>query len=205
MYGVILKDIDRADFFLGLLLDYVRANTPVRKTSTIQAAIEGVLNKNKILLANKKVRISKRFERDLPETTLADEVLEYVLRSLVHCASASVPTDGFIGFSTRSLVFLKKAAAGSLADQYGRCIEIAISFTTAEEKTRGLAGKSGVLAASMDEWCRLILRLVEETVVTYHGIMTFKVDEEKKETMVSVQLPVERRNLVRYRSEAQIS
>jgi len=195
-YQIILKDIDRADFFLAILLDYVRTNTPVTKTSTIHSAIENVLNKNKVLLTRKKVRISRRFERDLPETMLADEVLEYVLRSLMQCVSTSVPPEGSLKLLTRSFLFLKEATTGR--GRYERCIEIVICFTTDEEKTEPPAGKWGVLAA-VDEWCRLILRLVEKTVLAHHGIMKFELDREKKETVISVQLPVERRQLVRYK------
>ncbi len=81
---------------------------------------------------------------------------------------------------------------------------MAISFTTPVEKTSALAERSGTRARVLDESFRLILRLVQDTVVTHHGILRFDVDEGKTEMVISVQLPVERRHLIEYRSEPQI-
>ena len=49
--------------------------TPVKKTNTVHTLIEKALKKHQLTLEQKKVKIFKRLEGDLPETTVPDEHL----------------------------------------------------------------------------------------------------------------------------------
>lgn len=187
-HRIVLRDIEKIDFVLGGLLNYIKATTPIRKKNTVHTLIEEVLEKNKVLLEEKKTRLSKKFQKDLPETIISDEQLRYLLNSVLQHAVASMPPNGNIEFLTRSFVLRKEADQDQgFFEKYGRYIEILVSFTQALQKE--------------EEWnLNLMLRLVKEIVLRNRGVMKFETDEKKAETIISLGFPVERRKVVYYRA-----
>jgi len=183
---IVLKDIEKVDFVLSGLLNYIRATTPIRKTNTVHTLIDEVLRKNRVQLEEKKVELSKQFEKDLPETIVPDEHLRYVLDSVLQYALSSMPSQGRIRLLTRSFSLRREETEDQwLPDRYGWFIEIQLSFTHAFQK---------------DEGRNLILRLAKGIVVKNQGMMKVETDEKKSEIVISLGFPVERRKVVYYRA-----
>jgi hypothetical protein len=79
-----LRRIDRAMALLNSYADYLRLSNPKRKTNTINSLFEKVLTKHTEQLKDLQIQIiKKQFEEDLPETTVPEAQLEYILDSLM--------------------------------------------------------------------------------------------------------------------------
>jgi hypothetical protein len=197
-YRAVTKDIEKIDMVLNGLINYIRLNTPIRKTDTVHHLIEEVLRKNQGQLEEKGIKLFKKFEKDLPETIVPDEQLKYVLNSVLQYALGNISPNLSMGFYTRSFVLEKEVNQGlALLQKDGRYIEISVVFTG--YKKPGQKGVGGQ-ALQKEEPLDLILRFVKEVVQRNRGIMRFGVDEEKAKTFISLRFPVERRKVVYYPS-----
>jgi hypothetical protein len=194
---IVLGETEQIDFVLSSLLNYIQASRPLIKRDTVHTLIEEALKKNQLQLEEKKAKLSKRFEKDLPETIIPDEQLRYVLNSVLQHAVMSMPSGGNIGLATRFFVLQRGAdEKREPFEKYGRYIEILISFTS--------HGRPKVVipppqkGASSD----LILRLVAEIVRRNRGMMKIETHEKKGETIIFLAFPAERRKMVYYQSAA---
>jgi transcriptional regulator with AAA-type ATPase domain len=80
-YRIVTEDIERIDGVLNGLLNYIKINTPLEKTNTVHFILEDVLKRHEVQLEDKRIRIFKKFEKDLPETVVHDEQLKYIFNS----------------------------------------------------------------------------------------------------------------------------
>jgi len=65
-YRIVTEDIEKIDSVLDGLLNYIKVNTPIVKTNTIHSILEETLKRYEIQFENKKIKIFKKFEKDLP-------------------------------------------------------------------------------------------------------------------------------------------
>ena len=129
-YRIVSEDIEKIDVVLNGLLNYVKMNTPLNKTNTVHDILEEVLKRNEAMFEEKKVKIFKKFERDLPETMLHDEQLKYIFHSLLQYILPAVPPNGSIGFLTKSWVPLQEPKGEeSLPEREKESIEVLMVFT----------------------------------------------------------------------------
>ena len=146
--------------------------------------------------------IKKQFEKDLPETILPDEQLRYILNSVIEYVLLSIPLYGSIGFLTRSFdtEALTVEEKGQLQKD-GKYVEILV-VSTSWEKSGGQAEVVPEMPAlpHQEEAPELILKLAKEIIKKNKGMMRQKIYEDKKMAFISVILPIERRNVVRYPS-----
>jgi len=92
------QDITQTDFFLSSLVNYFQVTTPIKKVNTVNTLIEEVLKRNKAQLGDKRAHLFKKLEDNLPEITVPDEPLKYIMNSVLQYAILSTPTDGEIEF-----------------------------------------------------------------------------------------------------------
>jgi len=197
-YRAVTKDIEKIDMALNGLINYVKLNTPIRKTDTVHHLIEEVLRKNQGKLEERGIKLFKKFEKDLPETIVPDEQLKYVLNSVLQYALGSISPNLSIGFYTRSFVLEKEVSQGlALFQKDGRYIEISVVFMGYKKPGEKGVGGQGL---QKEEPLDLILRFVKEVVQRNRGTMRIDVDEEKARTFISLRFPVERRKVVYYQS-----
>ena len=197
-YRAVTKDIEKIDMALNGLINYVKLNTPIRKTDTVHHLIEEVLRKNQGKLEERGIKLFKKFEKDLPETIVPDEQLKYVLNSVLQYALGSISPNLSIGFYTRSFVLEKEVSQGlALFQKDGRYIEISVVFMGYKKPGEKGVGGQGL---QKEEPLDLILRFVKEGVQRNRGTMRIDVDEEKARTFISLRFPVERRKVVYYQS-----
>ena len=201
-YRTISNDIAKSDALLSCFANYLKVNSPVPRADTVHIILEEVLRKYENLLEEKKVIIfKKQYEENIPETTLHDEQLRFIINSILQYAIPSIPPQGNIGFLTRSLEVQEVQNGGKPPLQKdGKYIEILIGFTSYKNGGEPLDAVLESPASPQNERDDFILRLVEEIIKMNRGTMKIRVDSEKPITLISLMLPIERRRRVQYQS-----
>jgi nitrogen-specific signal transduction histidine kinase len=199
-YRIVTEDIEKIDGILNGLLSYIKIDTPLEKRDTVRFILEDVLKGHEGYLENKKIKIFKKFQKDLPETVVHDEQLKYILNALLQYAIPSIPSNGSIGILTQSFEGSKEISNDKkLLQRDGRYIEILIVFTGYKrpiEKFQTVLGISDIQEEAME----LELRLVKEIIQKNRGMMKFQVNEKKPRTIISLKFPIERRKVFYYQS-----
>ena len=198
-YRIVTEDIEKIDSVLNGLLSYIKINTPIEKKDTVHFILEDVLKKHEIQLEDKKIKIFKKFEKDLPETIVHDEQLRYILNSLLQYAIPSIPPNGSIGFLTKSFDLPTQTADDKkLLQKDGRYIEILIVFTGYKKPVEQFETVLGIPAVQKEEAIELELRFIKEIIQKNQGMMKFEVNEKKPRTLISLKFPIERRKVIYY-------
>ena len=123
-------NLGKIDSVLEGFLNYIKMNTPVRKMNTVHRILEEVLKKYEAQLEEKKIKVLKKFEKDLPETIVHDEQLRYILHSLLRYTISSVSPNGSIIWLTKSFQIQKALTAEEAAsEKEGRYVEIMVVFS----------------------------------------------------------------------------
>ncbi len=81
-----------------------------------------------------------------------------------------------------------------------RYIEIIIVFTGYKKPVEKLETVLGIPSIEGKEPIELELRLIEEIIKTNKGKIAYEVSEQKPRTLISLQIPVEKRRVVYYPS-----
>ncbi len=198
-YKIVTEDIEKIDAVLNGLLSYIKINTPIEKKDTVHFVLEDVLRRHEIELEERKIKIFKKFEKNLPETVVHEEQLKYILSTLIQFAIPSIPPNGSMGFLTKSLGLPEQAAADKKRNgKDGTYIEILIVFTGCRKAVERFGDILGIPAFQAGEAMDLELRLIREIIQKNRGMMKFEVTEKKSRTLISLQFPIERRRLIYY-------
>jgi nitrogen-specific signal transduction histidine kinase len=201
-YRIVTEDIEKIDAVLNGLLSYIKINTPLEKKDTVHVILEDVLKKHEMQLEDKKIKIFKKFERDLPETVVHDEQLRYIFNALLQYAIPSIPPHGSIGILTKSLDHPKETSGdGKFHQQDGGYLEILVVFTGFKKPVEQFEAVLGIPVFQKEEAVELELRLIKEIIQKNQGMMKFEVNEKKPRTIISLKFPVERRKLFYYQPE----
>ena len=200
-YRIVTEDIEKIDGILNGLLSYVKINNPLEKKDTVRSILEDVLKRHEGALEDKKIKIFKNFEKDLPETIVHDEQLKYILNALLQYALPSIPPHGSIGILTKSSESPRETADDKKAfEREGRTIEILIVFTGYKRPIEKFETVLGISNVPKDESMELELRLVKEIIQKNRGRLRFQVNEKKPRTIISLKFPAERRKLIYYQA-----
>ncbi len=200
-YRVVSEDIEKTISLLDCFCDYIHVNTPVKKMGTIQNLIEEVSREFQNELTNKNIKIiKKKYDPELPETTLTDEQLRFVLNSIFQYILFTLSTIGRVGIVTRSIEAQKwdgENKAHLQANQ--KYIEILFILTHLTLKDRPQKPHPPLPQEEVGKNTDLILQLVKGTLEKNRGAMEIKWDPQKKMTLISLLLPIERRNVFQFR------
>ena len=200
-YRIVTEDIEKIDSVLNGLLNYIKVNTPIEKTNTVHFILEDVLKRNADQLNERKIEIFRKFEKDLPETTVHEEHLRYILNSLLQYAIPSIPPNGSIGFLTKSSDFPKETNGNkTFIQNEERYIEIIMVYTGYKRPIESFEAALGVPTVQQEEAVELELRLIREIIQRNQGTMKFEVNEKKPRTLISLRFPMERRKVIYYQS-----
>ncbi len=198
-YRIVTEDIEKIDGILNGLLSYIKINNPLEKKDTVHFILEDVLKEHEGLLEDKKIKIFKNFEKDLPETIVHDEQLKYILNTLLQYALPSIPPHGSIGILTKSSELPKETSNDKkFFERDARTIEILIVFTGYKKPIGKFETVLGMTDVQKEESIELELRLVKEIIQKNRGRMKFQVNEKKPRTIISLKFPAERRKLIYY-------
>lgn len=191
-YRAVTGDVEKTDTVLTNFLDYIKVITPTRKMNTVYILSEELLEKYRVRWEEKKVEVFKNFDNDLPEVTVPDAHLRYILDTILQYAIASISANGRFEFLAQSLD--PEPAAGEdelFLGQDGKHVEICVAFTGFEKPMAGSESQTSQKGIVSD----LELRLANDMIKRNNGMMKFGVDVEKPKTFISVKFPVERRKV----------
>jgi len=197
-YRIVTDDIEKIDMVLNDLLSFVKINTPLSKSNTVNAIVEEVLKKHQAQFEAKRIRVFKKLDEKLPETIVHEEHLKYILDSIVQYAFPSIPPNGSIGLLTKPST--AETERKGLIEKNGRYIEILIAYTGCRKATESLETLLGIPGLGREDPLELELRLAKEIIQKNHGQMKLEVNERKPRTLISLKFPVERRKKVYYPS-----
>jgi hypothetical protein len=198
---IISEDIKKIELVQNSLLNYIRINNPITKTNTVNTLIEEELKKYHVELEEKKIKLFKTLERELPETVVPDDQLRYIFSCILQYVMALIPTNGSLGLYTKNLVFRREIGE----DQEGRFIEILMVYTGYKKTMEQFGSSLGISPHQKERILDLALRLVDEIVQRNHGLMKFEEDEKKTKTTISLRFPVERRKVVYYQQPSELT
>jgi len=198
-YRMITKDIEKNDLVLNSFLNYIKATTPIRKRGTVNILIEEVLKKHQVRLEEEKTKIFRNFEKDLPETTVPDEQLRFILDSVLQYAMTSMPPNGCIEFLTKSFALQKEMEGDqAFSKKNGRYIEILVAFTYYKKPMEQFGKELETPVPQKEVEPDLMLRLVDDIVDRNQGTIKVEFDETKAKRFISLKFPIERRKVVHY-------
>ena len=195
----ITDDIEKIESVINGLLNYVKVSTPMIKSNTVHSLLDEIVERHRGQIEGKRIRLFKKFERELPETVVHEEQLRYIFHSVLQYVIASIPSSGSIGLLTKMFDHHKTTGdKKGLSQKDGRYVEVLIGFTGYKKPVVSLETGFKRTALQRDEAMDLILRLVKEIIQKNKGIMRFDIDEKKPQTFISLLFPVERRKIVYY-------
>jgi len=196
---IISDDIKKIELVQNSLLNYIRINNPVTKANTVNTLIEEELKKYEVELEEKKIRLFKTLEKNLPETAVPDDQLRYIVSAVLQYIMTLIPTSGNLGLFTKNIVLQREMGE----DREWKFIEILIAYTGYRKPTEQFRSPLGIPAHQKEKILDLALRLVDEIVQRNRGIMKFEEDEKKAKATISLRFPVERRKVVYYQQQSE--
>ena len=198
---VITEDIKKIELVQNSLLSYIRINNPIMKTNTVNTLIEEELKKYHPELDEKKIKLFKTLEKNLPEIAVPDDQLRYILSCVLQYVMALIGANGNLGLFTKHFALQREAGE----DLEGRFIEILMVYTGYKKQTEHPGPSLGISAHQKERILDLALRLVDEIVQRNRGMMKFEEDEKKGKTTISLRFPVERRKVVYYQQPSELT
>jgi len=193
------EDLKKIDLILNSLLNYININSPIMKTNTMYVILEEILEANERLVDDKRIKVFKDCEKDLPESLMHNEQVRFILNSLVQYAIISTPANGSIRFLMKYMSSSKKTADGKNPEEStGGYIIVVISFTSEKKPARPMENGSMGSNNNEKEPISLILTLVQESMQKSHGIMKIENEEKPPRTHITLKLNVDRRKGVYY-------
>jgi signal transduction histidine kinase len=144
-YRIVTEDIEKIDSVLDGLLSYIKINTPVRKTNTIHTILEETLKKYEKTFEQKRIKVFKKYETNLPETVVHDEQLRYIMNSILQYAQPSIAPEGTLGILTQCVDLEARSSEDRRWERKeGGWVEILILFTGYKKSVEQLEAALGV-------------------------------------------------------------
>jgi hypothetical protein len=191
---VISDDIKNIDLLQSSLMNYIRINNPVVKKDTVNILIEKELNKYKGELEEKKVKVFKTLEKNLPEIAIPDDQLIYILDCLLQYLITSIPPGVSFGVFTKSVTIPGEKEGGEApVSRKGQFIEILMLFADTQKSAVRSVPAQEIPALPKEGMLDILLKLVDEIVKRNRGALKLEVDEKKGKTTISLRFPLERR------------
>ena len=190
----VTNEVEKQDFLLNTFLKYLELTTPIPKENTVNRMIEEALKRLPLLA--RKIKLFKKYDEDLPETTVPDEQLRFIFDSLLQYAMAEVPSGGTLSVLTKAIDILPGAIESreSLKGS-GKQVEITIAFTRSKKPAEPSETGTTVPSPQNQVVSDLMYRLVDMVVKKNQGTMVFEVDERESRNSVILKLPMERRRV----------
>jgi nitrogen-specific signal transduction histidine kinase len=197
-HNQVMEDIKRIDLVLNSVLNFININTPIIRTNTLYTILEEILEANEKQLRQKNIKITKRYEKDLPDTFIHPEQVRFILHSVLQYAILSTPPDEGIGFLMKSSDSHNGTSAEKTSPENGRkYIEVMIGFNGDGKPVNKSENLSEVQGNRKEEMADLILKLAKEILQTNHGMMV-ETHGERPKTLIHLKFPIERRKVVYY-------
>lgn len=194
---MITDNIYKIDLLLDGFLHYIKSTTPIIKKDTVKVIFEEVLEKQQIQLSEKKIRILKKYGKDIPDTIVPDEQLRFILNSILEYAIAALSTEGSIEISTGYRELAEEADEEKILFlKDNRNVEILITFSRLRRTGEHITEEFGLPSPKRE--LDLLLRLVHTLVQKNRGRMAYEVNKMKTKRIILLRFPAERRKSAVY-------
>ena len=195
------KALGCLDTFLKEYLDYTRVSTPLEKRDTVHGLIEEILKRYQGLLEEKGIKLFKKFEQNLPETTVPEDPLRFILSSLLWYALTWISPIVSMGFLTQTppLRIETSSKEGTPAKRERQDIEIIMILSGHKEPLRFFASPVEIPVLEKEGGAGFTLRLIEDIVRNNRGKFRTETDGKKAWILLSLTFPIERRKKTYYR------
>ena len=192
------EEMKKIDSVLNSVLNFINVNTPLVKASTLYTILEDILKANEKLLQQKSMKITKRYEKDIPDTFLHPEQVKFILHSAIQSAILSAPPNQVIGLLVKSSdSHDEKCTEKPSAENNRTYIEVMIGFS-GDGKPDNISENSSETPGGRGKGMPdLILKLAKEILEKNHGMMV-ETHGERLKTLINLRFPVERRKVVYY-------
>lgn len=198
---VMAEDLEKIDLALNGLLHYIRIQTPIRKSGTLERLLNQTVEALKGRLEERGVKVFRRFEESLPETIVPEEALRYVLDVVLRYAGAFVSTSGGVGISSKSIGETPKGVGREVPSIGSRpYVEVMAVFTTGQRPAEENKEPYGRMGEGKEELLELELRIARAIVQKNQGRLWLEKDEKKGKAWLVLRLPVERRKVFQFRA-----
>jgi len=194
----IAEDIGKIESVLNTLLNYININTPIVKSNTFHTIFEEIFAANEKQVRNKRVRIIKKYEKNLPETYVHDEQLRFILNSILQHAILSAPTDGTIEVLIKSFDFQSARDKMASLKRGEGFVEFIVAFPGVSKASKFPDGLTQRRGPEKESTNHLVLLLAKDILQRNRGTMTIEVDEGKPRTLITLRFPIERRKVIHY-------
>jgi hypothetical protein len=199
----VTEHIDTADSGLSCFLEYNRIKSAVQKTNTVHNLLEMLLGSKADKLKERNITlVRKQYDKELPETSVQDEQLRYILHWALEYAILSTASSGKIGILTRSLDTQEGGNRRTSQSPKRRYIEVLIASTGVEQPAAGSRTASEWEAHNGEARKAFILPFIEEILRGSQGMLRSKAEPEKNVTHISLLLPIERRKVTHIPGES---
>jgi len=202
-------DLKKIELVQNSLLNYIKINNPIIKTDTVNTLLEEEEKKYQVELEEKKIKLFKTLEKNLPETAVPDDQLRYIFSCVLQYVMTLMSPSVSFGLFTRSFTHQReKGNDETLVRKERKYVEILMVYTGYKKPMDPLGSAwsaSGIPARQKEGILDLTLRLVDEIVQRNRGMMKFAEDEKKQKMTVSLRFPVERRKVVYYQPANDLS
>jgi len=197
-HNQIRGDIRRIDSVLNSLLNYININTPIERTNSLCIMLEEILEANDRQLREKNIKIVKKCEENLPETYVHNEQVRFILHSVLQYTILLTPRNETIGFLLKALDFqdATDTKKGSPEKKKGY-VEIVVGFD-GDGKLAGPLEDLLKMPEDQRQPTDLILILVNDILTRNRGSMTIESNGKRPKTLITLRVPIERRNIVNY-------
>lgn len=195
--GGINGNIDRMVYEIDWFLNFIRIKSRDCKTNRVHDILEELLKNNENKLRDKKIKIAKKqYDRDLPETSVRDEQLRYILNWLLQYTILSVAPNENIGIVTKPFDFKETGddLMGWVPNKQGY-VEIQFTFHGWEKRGESFISVLKSQTSVRRNGKSFILPLAKEIVHGNHELINIKVDHEKQTALISLVLPVKQRKV----------
>jgi nitrogen-specific signal transduction histidine kinase len=192
------EEIKKIDSVLNSVLNFININTPIIKTNTLYTILEEILEANEKQFRQKNMNITKRYEKDLPDTFIHPEQVRFILHSAIQYAILSTPPNEIIGFLMKSSDSHNGTAAEKPSTENNRgYIEVMIGFNGGGRPANTSENLSETPGDQSKGMADLILKLAKEILQRNHGMMV-ETHGDRLKTLINLRFPVERRKVVYY-------
>jgi len=192
------EEMKKIDSVLNSVLNFINVNTPLVKASTLYTILEDILKANEKQFQQKNMKITERYETDIPDTFLHPEQVKFILHSAIQYAILSTPPDQVIGLLVKSSdSSSEKGAEKPPAENNRTYIEVMIGFNGDGRPGNTPQNLSETPGGQSKGMADLILKLAKEILEKNHGMMV-ETHGERLKTLINLRFPVERRKVVYY-------
>ena len=197
--STIMKDYRKVDLVLRMLLSYIRMSQPMVKKETIHEILEELLTGSERDFQARSIVITKKYHDQLPETTMHEEELRFILGSVLQYAILATPVNGEITVVTQPIHLHKSPEEEKIVSLRGRYSEVSIRCSHHNEQMGGGGKVPEALSSSQEEGVHSVLLVIQELMQKSQGSFELETDRKELRKQITLRFPAERRQAVYYK------